>query len=227
MNAGQGHFDAILFDLDDTLIDESRATEIAVQSWSEHRGIPADLQRWKAIQLEWFGRFERSETDYMGQRVGRIRDYLNQQDLEPQRALELIEEYFTFYTAATTAFDDAAPALRRARATGALVGVFTNGSTQLQLPKIIQAKLDYPWLELFTATDLGTPKPQAAVYELVAECVATQLGVSAPRILMVGDNLRNDVLAPLAAGWEAVYLHRGTPSAQGVREVQSLDELEF
>lgn len=227
MNPAQGRFDAILFDLDDTLIDESQATTIAVQAWSKHVGVPGDLKRWQAVQLDWFGRFERSETDYMGQRIGRIRDYLGQPDLEARRALELIEEYFTFYTAATTAFPDAAAALERAHKHSALVGIFTNGSAELQLPKIIQAGLQYPWLELFTATDLGVPKPQAGAYGEVTGRVAKQLKVPSPRILMVGDNLRNDVLAPLDAGWEAVFLNRGTPTDAPVRQVQSFDELVF
>ncbi|MCQ9370432.1 HAD family hydrolase [Corynebacterium sp. 35RC1] len=214
---------AILFDLDDTLIDSAHAAHAGAIAWHQEIGAPGtpNPERWRSIEIAWYKRFERGETTYLGQRIGRVREYLNAPDLPEEEALELLQRFYPHYLAATTAFPDAPSALERARHTGATVGIFTNGGFEMQFSKMEHAGIAHPWLKVFAAVELGHPKPQPQAYTKVAQLLGTS------NITMVGDNLENDVLAPLQAGWQAVYLQRpgAPPAPAGVVGVGTLDEL--
>ncbi len=49
----------ILFDLDGTLLEETTASTIALQKWSKQLGLPADIDRWLAIEHKWFLAYEK------------------------------------------------------------------------------------------------------------------------------------------------------------------------
>ncbi len=58
-------------------------------------------------------------------------------------------------------------------------------------------------LQLLSA-ELGTLKPEAAVYEAAER----RLGLFPGNLAMVGDSWKDDVLGPVAAGWTAIWVNR-------------------
>lgn len=98
----------VLFDLDDTLVAKKARQE----------------PRW------WRGRLTFTE-----QRRARTREFLAL-DLDDKAADDMFAGYLSRYEAGWSLFDDAVPALRRARSAGLSVAIFTNGDENQQRHKL-------------------------------------------------------------------------------------------
>lgn len=210
---------AILFDLDDTLLDHGRAMRVAADEWSIAAGLPAGRQELFAqLDRDLFSAYERGEMSYLGQRAEKTRRFLNMPQLSDEEALARFADYVAACQAHCQAFDDAAPTLRRTLAAGLAVGVLTNGSHAVQEAKMHACGLDIDGVTLIATVELGTPKPDRRAY--LAGCRV--LGARPEDTLMVGDNFNTDVKGARAAGLQALHLNR-----TGGGDIVSLNELKF
>jgi putative hydrolase of the HAD superfamily len=215
---------AVLFDLDDTLVDQTSAARVAVGAWAAEHGVlgPDVAARWEAISDVHYARYQLRELTYEEQRRERVREFFGIEASDAE-ADELFAGYRERYTAAWALFDDAAPALRRVRAAGLAVGVLTNGDEAHQRFKVEQLGLADHIDELVASSTLPAGKPDRRAFIAAAD----RLGHAPNQILMVGNSLEHDVHGALAAGLDAVLLDRYDAHAgAAVRRVRSLHELE-
>ncbi|XVU27380.1 HAD family hydrolase [Actinoplanes sp. CA-054009] len=217
--------EAVLFDLDDTLVDQETASRVAVAGWAAGLGVGGDdvVGRWELVSERHYERYQRREIGFQEQRRERVREFLGVA-LDDAEADGLFAGYLERYEAGWALFDDAVPALRRARAAGLTVAVFTNGEEGQQRRKLERLGLA-PEVDLLVSSSMlpaGKPDPRAFLHAVA------RVGVDASRALMVGDSLRKDVLGARAAGLAAVLLDRAGlhTGVEGAR-VTSLDELAF
>jgi putative hydrolase of the HAD superfamily len=216
---------AVLFDLDDTLVDQVTASGAAVVAWAAELGVtgPDVATRWAAVSERHYARYQTREITFGGQRRERVRDFLGAA-LTDGEADELFAGYLRRYEDGWTVFDDAVPALRRARAAGLTVAVLTNGDETQQRRKLDRLGLA-PEIDVLIASSAlpaGKPDPRA-----FAAAVGL-LGLPAEEALMVGDSLDKDVRGAVAAGLPAVLLDRaGVHTNAGVPVVRDLHELDF
>lgn len=71
---------ALLFDLDDTLLDHTGAARDAVDQWCRELGLPEGQHaRFAAIERTWFSAYERGEVTHQGQRAARCREFLSRE----------------------------------------------------------------------------------------------------------------------------------------------------
>lgn len=209
---------AVLFDLDDTLMDHVSAMHAGLDEWCAELGVAQGQHaRFSAIERKWFSAYERGEVTHQGQRIERCREFLGQA-LDDAASLAAYDGYLAAYQRNWRAFPDALPALRRALAAGLNVGILTNGAREMQEGKLRAGGLNLPEVQLIATVDLGIPKPQAAAYHEGCRVLRSEPA----HTLMVGDSLANDVEGARAAGLQAVYLQR-----DGSGEISSLDELSF
>ncbi|QBR92538.1 HAD family hydrolase [Nocardioides euryhalodurans] len=218
---------AVLFDLDDTLVDQHGAARSAVVGWARDRGLddPEDrlVERWTALSDRHYRRYQDRELTYLEQRRVRIREFLPEVPLDSDdEADATFAEHLARYEEAWQAFPDAAPALRRARLAGATIAVLTNGDHDHQSLKLTRTGLADEVDHLVATSRLAASKPHPSAF-LDACAVA---GSPPDRTLMIGDSLELDVRGALAAGLEAVWLDRsGTGRGSGVTRVSSLDQV--
>ena len=212
---------AVIFDLDDTLVDHSSAADSAARSWAADHGLadPDPCTRWADVASVHFARYQRRQLTFDEQRRERVRDLLGR-DLGDPEADDLFADYLTRYEAAWRAFADAVPALRRARAGGLGVAVLTNGDAEQQRAKVDRLGLTAEIDLLVPSSELLAGKPDSRAFLSTTE----RLGVSPADCLMVGDSLTDDVHGGLAAGLQAILLdrHDNHPSVD-VRRARSLD----
>ena len=106
------------------------------------------------------------------------------------------------------------------------LGVLTNGSTEMQWPKLRALGIESLFDAIVVAGDHGIYKPDAAVFHLLAE----RLGCVADRVLFVGDNYETDVRGAHAAGMRTAWLrHPGAePTEPTCHEIElaAIAELE-
>ncbi len=216
---------AVLFDLDDTLMDQASAAGAAVEAWAAEHGIAdADVrERWTSVSEANFVLYSRRELTFAQQRRQRVREFLAVQ-IDDQEADELFAGYLVRYEAGWATFDDAVPALRRARAAGLIVGVLTNGAEEQQRSKLQKLGLEDEIDHLIASSMLPAGKPDLRAFQHAVH----QVGVDAREVLMVGDSLENDVRGALSAGLEATLLDRYDVHRDvDVPRVRSLDHLTY
>ncbi|MEV0897123.1 HAD family hydrolase [Actinoplanes sp. NPDC049802] len=216
---------AVLFDLDDTLVDQATAAGAAVVAWAATAGVTgADVAaRWAGISERHFVRYQRRQVTFTGQRRDRVREFLGR-ELTGAEADALFAGYLERYEAGWSVFADAVPALRRARAAGLTVGVLTNGDEHQQRRKLLRLGLAGEIDLLVASSMLPAGKPDPLAFGHAVELA----GARAAETLMVGDSLTKDVLGAQRAGLAAVLLDRaGVHPTARVRRIRSLDELTF
>ncbi|HEY1133598.1 MAG TPA: HAD family hydrolase [Nocardioides sp.] len=224
---------AVLFDLDDTLVDHRGASRAGLDAWAASLGLtgtPDEVaELWTVLEMRYYAAYQRREISFLDQRRARVRAFLPHLDLASDTAADdAFAGYLVGYQSAWRAFGDATRALRRAAAAGLAIGVLTNGDAVHQRRKAeavgLAGLLDGLGAPVLASSALPAAKPDARSY--AAAC--RRLDADPATTLMVGDSLVNDVRGALDAGLTAVLLDRYDehPTA-GVRRVRSLDELVF
>jgi putative hydrolase of the HAD superfamily len=101
------------------------------------------------------------------------------------------------------------------------LALVTNGASCLQREKLAASGLAGHFDAVVVSGDLGTGKPDAAVFRHALELLGADGGV------MIGDSLDRDVDGALAAGLGAVWINRfdAGPGRAGVPEITTLAEL--
>jgi putative hydrolase of the HAD superfamily len=229
---------ALLLDLDDTLIVEERAAVAAFGATAavaaerhpvDARQLALDgracaRELWRGAEVCAFGRrigissWEALWCRYEGDadELRAIREWApsfrrdawrnalaRQGVVDDELATELGERFGEERRARHETFDDAAPALDALRGEYRLALV-TNGASCLQREKFEASGLTDRFEAVVVSGDVRRAKPDPAVYAHALEA----LGARAADAVMVGDNLRNDVDGPVAAGLRAIWLNR-------------------
>ena len=101
--------------------------------------------------------------------------------------------------------------------------VLTNGFRDVQDIKLRAAGIDRYFKGVFTAEDAGAAKPDAAFFKHVLLAV----GGKAEDCLMVGDNLKADIIGALSAGIDSVYYNpfKRSYNVPVQQEIHCLSEL--
>ena len=178
---------AVIFDIGETLIDESRIW----RGWAAHLGVPeADFL---ATLDEVIARGEPLRHVF-----DRFRANFDIAAARRERAAAGDNEMFD----ARDLYADAKPCLRGLRALGYRIGIAGNQ------PKGAVAALEalnLPADFIAVSAMLGIAKPSAAFFEKIADLS----GVAARETAYVGDRLDNDIVPARAAGMTTIYLLRG------------------
>jgi putative hydrolase of the HAD superfamily len=204
---------AILFDLDDTILDD---TSTLASSWrivcedaaARLGGIDGptlyeEVERYRT----WFW------SDPERHRVGRqdlraatrgIVDHALQNlgVADADLAREIAERYRDMREEMMKPFPGAIDALEAIRARGIATALVTNGSAAAQRAKVERFDLARHFDGIFIEGEFGYGKPDERVY--VAALLATSC--DAPSAWFVGDNLENDVGAPSRLGMHTVWI---------------------
>lgn len=214
---------AVLFDLDDTLIDQRSAMRAAVVPWAAEQGVTGAgvMDRWDAIAERHYARYQRRECTFQEQRRARVRDLLGL-DLSDEAADAVFGRYLERYEAGWALLPGAVAALTRVRAAGLRVGILTNGDEDQQRRKLdafgLSRRVDV--LIASSALPAGKPDPRAFA------AAVSRLRVAAQEVLMVGDSLEKDVRGALAAGLQALLFDPdGRHTDTDVPRISSLDQL--
>ncbi|MDO5287614.1 MAG: HAD family hydrolase [Actinomycetia bacterium] len=193
---------AVLLDLDNTLLDYAAARDAAVVTWVQEvapeqlaDGAGALVSRWARLEREHFDRYTRGEATMTEQRRARVLGLLGPRpdpDALFARFLELSEQHWRPLPGVVEAV--------RALAATRPVGVLSNGILDVQSRKLDRIGLSD--LPRFVSSHLPAPKPDRRAFE--AACAG--LGARPGQTVMVGDDLATDVEGALAAGLQAVLV---------------------
>ncbi len=236
---------AILFDLDDTLIDWSNSDqEWEVRERELMRGV-YDFVREEVHPLDDFAgllanftlytrrAWEDGRNSLRAPNIGRvIKDALIASGVPPEAVDEqrCLEAYLWRAAAGVVVFPDVPPFLDLLRENNIKTGIVTNAYQPMSLRDLELA--DFALLDYFpecriSAADAGFLKPHPAIFEHALRCVGTQ----ASETVFVGDNPVADVAGAQSVGMQAVLrvTHPTPPMLSGLivpdHAINSFDEL--
>lgn len=215
---------AVIFDLDDTLVDARRAFQIALDR--AFRAVYPELTNdqferalflWRSDAAGFYRAYTRGERSYEEQRELRLVHAAEQVGLAPPTDAEIavwMGEWDRGFRAGWTAFPDAIPTLGWIEERGYSLGVITNAHANMQEEKLRVTGLAEHVSLLVTLDTLGFGKPDPRVFH---EAVR-QLGVEPSEALYVGDEFDLDAHAAKEAGLQAAWLFRPGHGKGGIHE---------
>ncbi len=222
---------AVLFDVDDTLVDHAGAQRSAIVAQLRELGLPHDEQavrRWSDVTDKHFLRHLAGELTLQEHRRERVREVMAHYDvagLTDEAADEWFADYTVRFQAGWRAYDDVVGVLDRLHDRDVLVGIISNYGSEHQRFKLSAVGLGDRFDVVVGLDTLGVGKPDPRVFRHACELIGTPPGETA----YVGDRLDYDAVAARDAGLVAVWLDRdGSEAAvpDGVTRIASLGELE-
>jgi putative hydrolase of the HAD superfamily len=200
----------VIFDLDGTLLDHAGSVKDALNEWLPTLQIaPSDdhAEAWFLAEQRHYPSWQAGEITFAEQRRRRLREFLPLIGIAPGEDAQLDEiftGYLAHYQAAWRKFDDVDPTLAAIAEMSLQTAVLSNGISHQQNAKLKALGLLDCVGPVFTAEDLGIAKPNPDTYLVVC----AKLEVDPGAALHVGDLHDLDVLAPRAAGLQALHLDR-------------------
>lgn len=203
--------DVVLFDLDDTLHDdttafENAAEEVAREVAAEH-GIDA-LALKDAYVSEAHGFWHRLTPEQLKTRLSSVREQLWNSALarvgvdEIGLAARSATRYNEYRKKYFSVFPGATEMLRTLKSQGKRLGILTNGFSETHREKIAILQIGEYFDSVFIADEVGMLKPDPLMFAHAC----TSMGSSPSRAAMVGDRYNRDISGALEAGMFAVWL---------------------
>lgn len=213
MATGVRRIEIVLFDLDDTLHDDTyayhnAAEEVAREVAAEH-GIDA-LALKDAYIAAAEGFWHRLSADDLKVKLASLRASMWQSALEsvgagddPELARRSAERYNAYRVKYFTLFPGAVDLLRALRERGIKLGIVTNGLSETHREKIALLQISEYFDAIFLSDEVGMVKPDPLLF---AHACHT-LGGAPARSAMVGDRYDRDIAGALDAGLYTIWLN--------------------
>lgn len=212
-------FDAVVFDLDNTLCEHSHDTTALYERAFEQAGVEPfgrPEQLWAALD----GPPDPDDRlGYLGAGFARLAAQHDRSEADPLALAAALVD--TIDHSQVDLLPGAKQALTLAREGGA-VGILTNGPQTRQEPKIRALELGNAVDRIVYAGDLDRRKPHTDPFEAMLD----GLGVTAERTLYVGDSLAYDVAGAHGAGLLAAWCPREDDDPGAYRPDHVLDRLD-
>jgi putative hydrolase of the HAD superfamily len=218
--------DAILFDLDDTLLDGNAAWRCGMEALlarcpEVERALALDA--WNDVFEEYFPQYLSGELTFEESRIARIRAWSEAVSVvvTPGEELSWFDLYLGGYESGWVAFADVSSTLDALN--GFRLGVITNGDGDQQRAKLHTLGLQEAFEVVICSGDVGYAKPDRRIFT----SAATRLALPPERCLYIGDRRDTDALGALEAGMSSLWLNRkGVPAPDGrVRQITTLEGL--
>lgn len=213
--------DAVLFDLDDTLHDDtlayqSAAEEVAHEVAAEHGVDALALKAAYIAQAEGF--WKRLSLEAMQEKLAAIRAQLWQAALEDvgisddALARRSAQRYHDYRKKYYSVFPGVVELLAALRSRGLKLGIVTNGLAETHHEKIAILRIGEYFDAVFIADEVGMIKPDPLLFAHAC----TTLGSAPARSAMVGDRYDRDIRGAAQAGLYTIYLrYRDDPIPDG------------
>ena len=211
-----GVLEAVLFDLDGTLMDHDSARVAGLAAHLGERLPEAQAQELAQLDGEWrrlealhYDQYARGECTFQEQRRRRVRGlhaWLGLAAPSDADADAWFSDYLLHYRARWRAFDDALPAIQALAAAHPqmVFGVVTNGEGDPQRAKLAAIGLAERFQLVVASGEAGVAKPDREIFLLACR----RLGVEPEGAAHVGDRLDLDARGAGAAGLRGVWLDR-------------------
>ena len=204
-------YKAILFDIDDTLLDFQAGNRIAVDRLMDELGYhhPDRYEQYEAVNLECWAALEKGQLTQGQLKVARFVRFFDRYPVpgDPKWAAERFVELLGQQSILLPhAFETVQAIAERLPVT-----LVTNGITSVQRNRLAASPLKDLVSGVVISQEVGASKPRPEIFHLALE----PLGVRTREALMVGDGVNSDIRGANHAGIDACWLNPGGKELPG------------
>ena len=200
----------IFFDLDDTLIDSSKAQERAicrfVKNYLHLNNIDFDelSKTWKTISNHYYDNYFKGKIDLLTQREKRFMSLFKYLGIQSdfQNLYSHYKKYQDIYMNECSLFDDVMPCLTKL--SNYKLGIISNGLRHIQVKKLKNGKI-YTYFEYIITSDTANmTKPHPNIFIHAADISDTKIQNCA----YIGDLLTIDIIPSHHSGMQSILIDR-------------------
>lgn len=196
----------IFLDLDETILDFTKAERIALKNTLEHFGAPSGdsvLERYHDINIEHWKRLEKGELTREQVKVGRYEQLFSELGLSADASA--VTRYYEGRLKIGHYFIDGAQEMLNS-----LFGIYrlflvTNGSQRVQDGRIESAGIKGLFDGIFVSETVGYNKPDKRFFE---SCFDKIPDFSKAESIIIGDSLTSDILGGKNCGIKTVWFNK-------------------
>lgn len=220
--------DAILFDLDDTIINSKKAQLNAILEFKKKHeefkniGDEEFAEKWDAIVKEKYKKYLKEEIKFSELKKERMKAIFLSYgiDILDKEAEEQFDTYQQTYEKNWIMFDDTQEVLDDLKIKYKLA-IVSNGDSIQQRKKIKLTGLDRYFTDIFISEEVGYAKPQKEIF--LTACKA--INVKPENVVMIGDKYKVDIEGSLNAGLNAIWVNRKNEKINYKWQIKELKEL--
>ena len=200
----------IFFDLDDTLVNHSKAEEIAIkQLYANHflgNSYNEFYNQWKEEKKYYWQLYEQKILTFDQHRIETIlaMKKRSNNNITRDEAQNILLEYIAIYENSWELFPYTLDMLLYFKQNNVRMGVITNGNEKQQYNKLLKNKLDtfFEKKLIIISEAVGFSKPEKNIFHLAQKSA----NILATEIIYMGDNVKTDIEPVLKLGWTAVLV---------------------
>ncbi len=192
---------AVLFDLDDTLLDRAAGFERFCREL--YHSCPAIGQ--KHTEEEALALMLALDAQGQRPRPDMFRDFMAQWPGVFRDVDQAMQVFLTLYPRMLVLDPQTRELLEDLQDSGIPCAIVTNGGASMQMNKVREAGLDGLVKAIVISEALGVAKPDRRIFEHAL----AQIGALPSTAMFVGDNPENDILGALGLGMCTAWLHHG------------------
>jgi putative hydrolase of the HAD superfamily len=216
------HIQALLFDLDNTLLDRTKSFAGYAAGWIDRHfpDLPPEEKR-SLVQVV----IEVDEDGYKDRRQ-MFTELLDRLPWRHRPSLEeLMEVYDREYVQSAVPKQDAVRILNHCRERYKL-GLITNGRTHIQHAKLDRLQIRPLFDVILVSQEAGVNKPDRQIFDMALAA----LHLRAEQCIYIGDHPVNDIAGAAGAGMQAIWIRGNQPwadelSVQPLAVISELSEL--
>ncbi len=201
----------IFFDLDDTLFDFTSASLISLRKlYEETPDIQSRFSSPEAFIDEYHIHNKRMwqlhesgqiSADFLKPERFRLTIAPEREDEETRNAMRALNDRYLWLLGECKSPMEGAKELLEMLSKKYLIGVLTNGFTEVQYRKLRSTGLDRYIQRMVISDEIGIQKPDSRLFRYAEQ----ETGATPESTIMIGDNPDNDIQGSLDAGWQAIY----------------------
>lgn len=220
---------AVLFDLDDTLVNSKKAEYNAIcefkRGYDEFKQIGNDefAKSWNKITMKIYERYHQGEISFEELRMGRMKGLFNyySTNISDEEAKERFKEYQNIYERNWILFDDVKNVLEKLKHKYKLV-ILSNGDGKQQRKKIEYTGLNEYFSDIIISGEVGYSKPEKEIFQIACKTI----NLNPENCIMVGDQYKVDVDGSLNVGIKGIWVNRKKENIEYKYTIDELSELE-
>jgi len=210
-------YKAILFDLDDTLIDNDESIKYAIFDIYHKIGIPCNeenFNKWKQFDTDYWHEWESgnmpipSWASTLEQRINYLRSnrfihFFKQYNLTYEESLKLNEYYISLLSKNIIPIDGSKQVVKELSKNYELI-ISTNGPKNAAQEKVKAAKIEQYIDKIIASGECGFSKPMPGFFKYAIAKMNTK---ERHKMLIVGDSLTTDILGGIYNGIDSCWFN--------------------
>ncbi len=204
----------IFFDLDHTLWDFEKNSNLTFEQLFRAHNIALDLQDFLAvyapINFAYWKKYREEKVSKEALRYGRLKDAFDALDFEVSDVLihQLAVDYIKVLPDYNHLFEGVFELLDYLQSKYTM-HIITNGFEEIQKLKLERSGISHYFEQLITSESVGVKKPNPRVFEYALK----KAGAKAAESVMIGDNIEADIMGALNCGIASIHFNESNENS--------------